>query len=1020
MLNFQDHRISISPIQLLAPALLLASVSLASPPTATVPPFVFGDTDLSLGTTAYRPLFYGNTGLGDLVQYTVSSTGELSTDVDWDNATHSNPTPTNSGNNWSAQRQFKKAIQRDSIYWRSKRKVIFRNNAGSQKDFFWTKLDTNQQNLLRSAKIVNYVRGDQSNEIPNGSFRKRAALMGSIVNSNALYLGSPNAIHADTTYEGFFNHQQLLTPRVVVGANDGMVHVFNANTGNEIFAYIPSMIMHKLASLADSKGQTLALIDGPITSSQVYGRWANGTRGWRTVVAGGLGAGGKGFYALDLTRTGKNNKILWELSHNDDPVIGFTHGHVQMARFEDGKFYAIAGNGYGSGSGESALLVIDPTTGDILKTISYAGGGLSSPTLVDSDNNHRIDRVYAGDIDGNLFRYDVTSVDPAQWRIHNGQNEAPLFNANGRPITIAPSVSYHPIYGHLISFGTGKLTSSADLALTQQEYIIGLWDKGAPINFTNLLQQTVFNKSEHTGANGEKTSVRTLSAARPGLNSFSGWRVALPIGMRLIDSPAFVRAKRLKMTLADVDIASGSIVHWAAEFDYAYGGAAESAIYDLNGDRKLDTDDLVNGKPPMLVQLKHDAVSGPSVARIGNGVDLIVRNSINLGKVVQPPKTCVDFTCAGSGHFDYDTYHNSFGGNTHDHFYGEAKWKNGKCSGAPSASLFEPMGYKHDKGPCKKDAKQVKEKRGVSRVTGPSFPAAQELVVLMTNADLSPGVYIQVGENVWRATEYQRLIQTALEQWAGGALTTPDGKPLTVTSTQLSSLNTHDIHFFVEKNAFDKNSILGGEPGCYKDKKLENGRWRNGAISAQVVPWDYLKNSATTAVDMSKLASPAPQDLPSAIFYPVDNLTVVLRETGISYGGLVLSGKVPKSNDSTKAFFEGTIYHHDKTACYGESGFSAPLDYDVPQGHMDHGESTISVTCSGSSTRQNCGAFSGIITTGSGNQNGGGGGGGASGGGSGNNGGSAGPFAMPIPLQSVTPGPKLMPGRKAWIDMVPK
>lgn len=1025
-------------------ALFATATTGTTQPIATVPPFVFENTNLTDGTHAYRPLFYYDAGLGDLVQYEVSSTGEFSTSVDWSNATSSNPIPVNSGANWSAQGQFE---EKDAeTYWRDSRTVIFQKENGAQSDFNWSSLSETQKAFFGSESVVNYIRGDRSNESPNGeAFRKRAGLLGSIINSNAVFVGPPAPIHSADDYQTFYNKYAERSPRVVVGANDGMVHVFNAETGDEVFGYIPSILFPQMANLTGPQGHRLSLVDGPITTAQVHGgtRWAQGGDAWRTIAVGSLGAGGKGFYALDLTQDDTANKVLWEISDSDDASIGFTYSQVQMARFENGKFYAIAGNGYDSGSGKSTLLVIDPVTGSIVTTISYTGGGLSSPTLIDSDNNRRIDRIYAGDVDGQLFRYDVREDAPDLWRIFNGQAAAPLFNAH-QPITIAPSVSFHPVYGHLISFGTGKLTSSADLDLIQIQSVYGLWDRGAPIDTAELLNQTVSNGIDHT--NGRH--VRTLSANRPAddLAEFAGWRVALPSGMQVIDSPIFVRAKRLKMTVAQANTNTEDNVHWAAEFDYIYGGAFASPIYDLSEDGEFNDADLVAGDGqhtavPMFLRINKDAVSGPSVARLENGVDVIVRNRIDAGQdVTDPPEYCENFECAGDGHFDYDTYHLAKGSDEHTHYYGESVMlEDGTKVPSPNASLYLPMGYKHEK-PFDKDAQR---KRGVARrgdpddpVEDPPFATDEALVVLMINAEFSPGVYIQVGENTWRAPEYQRLIQEALEDWKGGPLTTADNKPLTVTLNQLAENDNYDIQFFVEENAFQKDSILGGDPSCYKKKTFKNAyRWRNGAISSQVVTWRYLQNSDGNAVDRDKLIFFTGDDLPSAFYYAGEDKTVILREANKNYGGIVIK------DDKLAPFFEGTIYHHDNETCYG-SRFRAPETYDVPRSHEDFGKAPIEVICSGPTHTKNCQAFDGEIGEGNGDggddddnkdngndggsENGESGKGGSDGGNGSDNengdndDGTPDSFNIPSPLNFDTPGPTFIPGRKAWVDAEPQ
>jgi type IV pilus assembly protein PilY1 len=235
------------------------------------------------------------------------------------------------------------------------------------------------------------------------------------------------------------------------------------------------------------------------------------------VLIGGLRTGGKGYYALDITEPTSGNassKVLWELTQEDTGAaeLGFTYSRPVIVKSNatlatgGTRWVAIFGNGYNSASGEAVLFIVDIATGTVLRTIStksnvalsqpppFVPNGLNTPAAVFADSNYTADYVYAGDLRGNLWKFDLSSSNPDDWRVAygtavNSENSAqydpkPLFEArdsagNVQPITAAPVVGGHPQGrgGLMVYVGTGKYLERSDMSTVERQSFYGVWDK---------------------------------------------------------------------------------------------------------------------------------------------------------------------------------------------------------------------------------------------------------------------------------------------------------------------------------------------------------------------------------------------------------------------------------------------------------------------------------------------------------------------------------------------------------------
>mgnify|MGYP001145109662 CR=1 FL=1 len=315
--------------------------------------------------------------------------------------------------------------------------------------------------------LINFIRGDRSLEGTPGFRTRGSHVLGDIVNSRPKLAGKLNegwsrlSGQAGTAYPGYIDPGGRKGDRadvIYVGANDGMLHGFNAETGAEVMAYIPYSVQPKLGALANPTYQHEFFVDGQLAIGDAY----DGV--WKTVLVGGLGAGGRGLYALDITTPG-NPDVLWEFTDEDDADLGFTFGEPVITRTSSGKWVAIFGNGYGSDNGLAYLYVVDLFNGTVLdkELVGPAGGGngLSGvAAFLDPVSQTFVTRVYAGDLNGTMWRFDL-SDDDAEERYANG-----LFTTPGnRPITVTPGLAASPNGGVFVYFGTGKLLETGDRAV---------------------------------------------------------------------------------------------------------------------------------------------------------------------------------------------------------------------------------------------------------------------------------------------------------------------------------------------------------------------------------------------------------------------------------------------------------------------------------------------------------------------------------------------------------------------------
>lgn len=424
------------------------------------------------------------------------------------------------------------------------RKIFTSNGSNGGIAFDWSSLTPAQKTALGSQTdavkqdIVNYLRGDQSKEVKNGgTLRNRASLLGDIIHSSPVYV--------DNHKDGAERAQT-----VFVGANDGMLHAFDATTGEERFAYVPNaVITPTLATLANPAYTHRYFVDGPIAISDY-----RITPGQNLLVAS-LGLGGKALFGLDVTRpkTFTADDVKWEFTGGTSvDLLGLVTGELMIAKLNDGRKAVIFGNGYNSTHQRAALFIVDLETGELIKAIDTGVGsatqpnGLAAPRGWDDGADGTIDYVYAGDLQGNLWKFDLSAENENQWDVafKQGNRPQPLFKATdandkAQPITARPSIGLDPADGsRWVFFGTGRYLTTTDLSDTSTQSWYGIIDDDQHTVTRNQLKE---RKIVARGTDPETGNpVRSFElAATNDMVGKKGWYVDLDPGERMVTSSQF-------------------------------------------------------------------------------------------------------------------------------------------------------------------------------------------------------------------------------------------------------------------------------------------------------------------------------------------------------------------------------------------------------------------------------------------------------------------------------------------------
>jgi len=534
----------------------------------------------------------------------------------------------------------------------SNRSIFSYNPSSSPKgiNFLHTNLNATQQTYL-TANEVNYLRGERSNEqAAGGTFRNRSganALFGDIVNSNPWLSGNFNlGYHLLASTEGsdyvtFRESSASLArkPILFVGANDGMLHAFNAefsgtDSGKEMFAYVPASLLPNgtLKNLTQPSYAHEYSVDGsPIAGDAYFDADGDSDKEWRTVMVSSLGAGGDGVFALDVTYLNPSDdtyataetsflaqRVLWEVNSNDTGFseLGLNIGEAtSIVRMQNGEFAAVFGNGYNSASQQAVLYIVNIKTGALIKSISTGVGsasspnGLSPPLAADIDGDRIVDVIYAGDLLGNVWKFDVSNSNTSQWEVafKSGSTVEPLFTAkdasnNAQAITSKLQVGKGPNGNDaMIYFGTGKYFEVSDNSITnpQIQTFYGILDNGSQVSSraSNLVAQTILVEANNGSFDIRVTSDNAVDYTSA---SVKGWYMDFnfppapgAIGERIV-SQALLRGDRVIFATMypEPDPCSYGGGSWLMELDAFSGKRLDKTPFDITGDGKIDGDDM--------------------------------------------------------------------------------------------------------------------------------------------------------------------------------------------------------------------------------------------------------------------------------------------------------------------------------------------------------------------------------------------------------------------------------------------
>jgi Tfp pilus tip-associated adhesin PilY1 len=473
-------------------------------------------------------------------------------------------------------------------------------------------------------KLVNYLRGQRGAEdfeagTAGKLFRLRKHVLGDVVGGQPVYVKAPRSTYQDAGYQAFKAANASRTPMVYVAANDGMLHALYAgsasavdpNAGKEAWAVIPSVVLPNLYKLADNDYRNVHqfYVDGTPVAGDV--RDAS-TSTWKTLLVGGLNAGGKGYYALDITDPAAP-KALWEFKYSAtcydgslatagaDCHLGLTFGKPIITKivaggYPEGRWVVLVTSGYNNvrgaglaGDGVGYLYVLDAISGNIIYKIATSDGSAATPSglaqvnayIEDGSINNAAVRVYGGDMLGNIWRFDVNDTHPPGGREATLLGQATSASGTPQPITTRPELA--ELNGKPFVFvGTGRLLGASDFGDTSAQSVYGISDKltGTPV-YSDL--RAALKPLTLTQTGNTRTTACAASAAACARTD--GWVIDLlqsptgaAVGERVnIDMKLVVSTLTFASNVPDTDACSVGGYGWFNQVDFATGAVVGGA-----------------------------------------------------------------------------------------------------------------------------------------------------------------------------------------------------------------------------------------------------------------------------------------------------------------------------------------------------------------------------------------------------------------------------------------------------------
>jgi len=496
--------------------------------------------------------------------------------------------------------------------------------------------------------VLNYLRGNSSLELRNGgTFRNRSHKLGDIVASAPLYVGPPSGTSQSSSYFAFATAHANRKAIIYAGGNDGMLHAFDATTGDERFAFIPNGVFPNLINLVNPyyNASHLYYVNGSPTAADV--QFASDSS-WHTVLAGSEGAGGKTVFALDITNADAitseaqlSAAVLWEFTDTD---MGLTFSQPQFADTSAG-WLVMFGNGYNSPNQKPILYAVNPQKGTLIAKVdlcaavpaacnSSLANGLSSIAVVPTTGNvtGTDNMVYAGDLQGNLWRIDISNSNPSLWAV-SVLYQTRDASGNIQPITTVPAVSLNPQFpqlpGTIVAVGTGQLLGFPDLTTTGVQTLYGIFDaptgSASPLGFSgipvraNLAKQTVAT-STITGPGGAITVLVEPTVNPVNLPTQRGWYIdfGLAAGFRFVTNPQIEDGGVLVVNAYQPNSSpctSGGN-SWQLALNYATGGSFPEPMLDVTNSGQLNSaNQTSSGQNPIGVYLPGVYASEPTIVQ---------------------------------------------------------------------------------------------------------------------------------------------------------------------------------------------------------------------------------------------------------------------------------------------------------------------------------------------------------------------------------------------------------------------
>lgn len=457
-------------------------------------------------------------------------------------------------------------------------------------------LTSTQQANASSATLVNFIRGERSNE--GTLYRSRRSVLGDMVDASPVYVGKPPFEYNTNDYSTYKSSNSDRCPVVYSAANDGMLHAFSARAstsastcptaGTEMWAYIPRAVMSQLYMLGDSdyaNRHRFSVNATPVVAD--ISHVDSGANVWQTILVGGLGAGGKSYYALDVTSP-TAPALLWEFTDAD---LGLSYGNPVITQVRDSSNALVWAVVFTSGinnGGNGYLYVLNARTGAVLYKIptlvdNVAVGTSSNPSglnklnaWITTPSDNEAQRFYAGDLLGNLWRFDANNLAaPTGTTVDTRSVRLAQFVKDGmaQSITVRPElaeVTYGGTRYPVVMVGTGRYLGATDtMDTTTPSSIYAVKDPLTSTGWSNVRSAMVAQTLTTSGNN----RTITKNPVDWSNSTLAGWYVDLPdagervaVGMSLAYTTLTVAS-----IVPATDVCSGSGYSWLYDLDIATG-----------------------------------------------------------------------------------------------------------------------------------------------------------------------------------------------------------------------------------------------------------------------------------------------------------------------------------------------------------------------------------------------------------------------------------------------------------------